>query len=86
MKKYKITAVIEWSEDSTLIDGDASHEGYRAVQRLLEAERVQKIDNGEADGLPFVCEAGSEESAIDKYNEAYCEYDYLKAAQCEFED
>jgi hypothetical protein len=86
MKTYKIIEVTEWYEDNGLMDGDASHEGYRAVQRLLEEERIRKIDNGEADGLPFVCEAESEESAIDKYNEAYCEYDYLKAAQCEFED
>ena len=82
--KIKITDITDWEEDSYMIAGDASHEGDRAVQRLLEGERVKKIDNGEAEGLQFVCEAEDIDEALQKYNDAYCEYDYLKAAECDW--
>jgi hypothetical protein len=69
-----------------MMAGDASHEGDRAVQRLLEAERDKKIDEGNWDGLPFVCEAEDIEEAIEKYNDAHCEYDYIKATDCDWEE
>lgn len=53
--KIKITNILDWEEDTQMMDGDASHEGWRAVQSLLEEERVKKIDEEEAEGLPFVC-------------------------------
>ena len=84
--KYTIIEVTDWVEDDALMAGDASHEGDRAVQSLLEEERVRKIDHGKADGLPFTCEAESEEEAIDKYNEQICDGDYLKAEAVEFGD
>ena len=65
--------------------GDASREGWRDVQKLLEDEKVKKIDNGKAEGLPFVCEAENEEEALEKYNAEYCALDYLKATECEGE-
>lgn len=83
--KYTITAITDWEEDTAMMHGDASHVGWRDVQRLLERERVKKIDNGKAKGLPFTCEAESEEDAIDKYNEAHCESDYLKATEADFD-
>lgn len=82
--KYTIIEITGWTEDNALIAGDASHEGDRAVQMLLEGERASKLDFGEAKGLPFTCEAESEEDAIDKYNERFCDGDYLKAETAEF--
>ena len=35
MKTFKITEIVGWHEDSWLMDGDASHEGYAAVEELL---------------------------------------------------
>jgi hypothetical protein len=84
--KIKITDITDWEEDTQMMDGDASHEGDRAVQRLLEEERVKKIDEGEWDGLPFVCDAEDIEEAIEKYNDAYCEYNYIKATDCDWEE
>ena len=80
---YRIDNITGWEEDESLMHGDASREGWRAVQRLLEEERVKKIDNNEAEGLPFVCKAKSEEEALEKYNAKYCALDYLKATECE---
>lgn len=84
MKKFTIVEVTDWEEDNFLIDGDASHEGVRAVQSLLEEERESKIDKGEQKGIPFTCEAETEEEAIEKYNSSVCEFDYLKAESVEF--
>ena len=83
---YRINAITEWTEDERMMHGDASHEGWRAVQRLLEEERVKKIDNNEAEGLPFVCKAKSEEEALEKYNAKHCRLDYLKAIECECDE
>ena len=83
--KIKITDIIEWTEDIALTAGDASHNGNRAVQHLLEEERMQKIDNNKALGLPFICDAENEDDALEKYNNAHCKYDYLKAIECDWE-
>ena len=83
--KIKIIEIIEWEEDSRLIAGDASRNGDRAVERLVEEEKIKKIDNGIAEGLPFICDAEDEDDALEQYNNAICEYDYLKASACEFE-
>lgn len=84
-KWFRINEITDWEEDTQMMDGDASHEGWRAVQRLLEEEREKKIDNSEWNGLPFVCEAETEEEAIDKYNDEVCDGEYIKAlaADCE---
>ena len=85
MQKFTITEITEWIEDDHVMAGDASHEGRRAVQRLLEEERVRKLDEGKAEGLPYECEAEDIEDALDQYNEEHCRYDYLKAAECDYE-
>lgn len=84
--KITITAITEWEEDDGLIDGDASHEGHRAVQRLLEEERVAKEDNEWTTGLPFTCKAADLDEALEKYNNKFCEYDYLKAVDADYEE
>ena len=81
----KITGITKWDEDYCMIVGDASREGVRNVQTVLESERVDKLDHGVASGLPFVCEAADEGEALDLYNDTYCYYDYLKASECEWE-
>lgn len=86
MNTYIITEITEWEEDSHMMDGDASHIGWRAVQKLLEEERVRKIDEGIAVGLPFRCEADSIEEALECYNDTHCEYEYLQATECEYEE
>ena len=49
-------------------------------------ERVRKIDEGVAVGLPFRCEADSIEEALECYNDTHCEYEYLQATECEYEE
>lgn len=83
--KITITDIIEWEEDTWLIAGDASHEGSRAVQRLLEQERVRKEDEEWKTGLPFTCEAEDLDDALDQYNEQFCQYDYLKAIDADYD-
>ena len=84
-KYFRINEITDWEEDYHKMEGDASHEGCREVQTLLEEERVKKIDNGEWEGLPFICEAENEIVALEKYNEKFCKNDYIKAvvADCE---
>ena len=84
MNKYTITEITKWEEDSHMMDGDASRIGWREVDRILEGERVSKLDCGNVLGLPFTCEADSLEEALEKYNDAYYLYDYLKASECDF--
>lgn len=85
-RHYRINGITGWREDSCMMEGDASHEGDRAVQQLLEEERVAKIDNGNAKGIPFVCEAENEEEAIEKYNEKFCDGEYLLADEADIEE
>jgi hypothetical protein len=85
--KIKITDITEWSEDTALVAGDASHNGYDDVSSLLEEEIAKKVKSDElAKGLPFVCDASNEDEALEKYNAAYCEYDYMKASKCDWEE
>lgn len=86
MAKFKIVEITEWWKDERLIEGDASHEGWRAVTELVEEEEDEKQNGEWTKGLPFVCEAEDEEEAIQKYNDEICEYDYLKAIGCEWEE
>jgi hypothetical protein len=84
--KITITAITDWEEDAGQIAGDASHEGERAVERMLEEERAAKLDDEWTTGLPFACEAEDLEDALDQYNEKFCEYDYLKAADADCDE
>lgn len=85
-KYFRINEITDWEEDSHMMEGDASHEGLREVQKLLEEERVKKIDNGEWKGLPYICEAENEIEALEKYNEKFCENDYIKAVEADCEE
>lgn len=85
-KYFRINEITDWEEDTQMMDGDASHEGRREVQKLLEEERVKKIDNGEWKGMPFICEAENEIEALDQYNEKFCENDYIKAVEADCEE
>ncbi len=84
--KITIVGITEWEEDERQTAGDASHEGTRAVRRLLAEERDAKEDGDWTKGLPFVCEAESLDDALDQYNEKYCEFDYLKAVDADFDE
>ena len=44
--RIKITEITEWRKDSALEGGDASREGWDAVQSLELAEREAKADGG----------------------------------------
>ena len=83
--KITITNIIDHREDEHQMDGDASHEGWASVNELYAAEDRRKVKNNEWDGLPFTCEADTIDQAIDKYNEAVCEYDYIKAVDADYE-
>ena len=84
--RIRINEITRWEEDFSLIHGDASRVGYRAVESRLEEERVQKIDEGKAECLPFVHLAKNIEDALDKYNNTHCKHDYLKAVECDWEE
>jgi len=95
--RIKITEITEWRKDSALVGGDASREGWDAVQSLVLAEREAKADGGSwsriaADGmLPFEYEAEADgeteavEEALEAFGAKHCEFDYLKPAKCEYE-
>ena len=85
-KWFRINEITQLEEDSRAMRGDVGHISDRDIQRWLEEERVKKIDNNECAGLPFICEAENEEEALEKYNEKYCEFDYLKATEAECEE
>lgn len=87
MKTFKITEIVGWYEDSYMMDGDASHEGYAAVEELLVEERRSKqtFDPVEARILPFECKARDLDEAIEKLNRRFFEYDYLKVQDVDYE-
>ena len=87
MKTFKITEIVGWYEDSYMMDGDASHEGYAAVQELLVEERRSKetFDPEKCGIIPFVCQANDIDEAIEKLNERFFEYDYLKVQDVDYE-
>lgn len=84
--KMTIIEITDWWEDTAAEDGDASHMGDGDVMRLKLEEYESKVENGKWPGLPFTCEAKSEDEAIRKYNDKFCEYDYYKAVSAEFEE
>lgn len=84
--KIKITEITDWVKDERLMEGDASHEGWKAVHDLVREEEEEKQYGEWTKGLPFVCEAEDEEDALQMYNDEICEYDYLKAEGCEWEE
>lgn len=87
MKTFRITEILEWAEDERLINGDASHEGYDSVEELLVEERRSKqtFDPVEARILPFECKTRDLDEAIEKLNERFFEYDYLKVQDVDYE-
>lgn len=84
--KFKIIEIIDWTEDTHMELGDSCHMSEGDVLRHKLNEYEKKVENNEWPGLPFVCDAESEEEAVDKYNEVHCEYDYYKATEAGFED
>ena len=84
--KFKIIEINDWTEDVQAEMGDSSHMSDGDIMRLKLEEYEEKVEQGKWPGLPFVCEAESEEEAVDKYNAAHCEYDYYKATEAGFED
>lgn len=87
MKTFRITEILDWTEDNSLIDGDASHEGYAAVEELLVEERRSKqtFDPVAAHILPFECKARDLDEAIEKLNNRFFENDYLKVWDVDYE-
>ena len=84
--KMTIIEITDWQEDTAAEAGDASRMGDGDVMRLQLEEYERKIEGGEWPGLPFTCEAGSKDEAIEKYNDKFCDYDYYKAVDAEFEE
>ena len=84
--RFKIVEINDWTEDVHMEAGDACHMSEGDLMRHKLNEYEEKVENNKWPGLPFVCEAESEEEAVEKYNAAHCEYDYYKATEAEFED
>jgi hypothetical protein len=83
--KYKILEITDWEKDVTEEMADSGHISDGDIMRLELEEYEKKIENGEWPGLPFVCEAKSESDAIDKYNEKFCDGDYYRATDADFD-
>lgn len=81
-----ITEITGWYEDRHMEAGDTSHMSGGDVMRHRLSEYEEKVEGGKWPGLPFTCEAQSEDDAISKYNDKFCEYDYYKAESAEFEE
>ena len=81
--KITISAITEWEKDEHEMMGDSGHMSDDDITLGLAEEIRTKKEEGKAEGLPFTCFAEDREEALEKYNAAYCEYDYLKAADCE---
>jgi len=85
--KITITEILESSENEDTAASIYSHEGMREYQRCLEAERVEKIDEGRWPGLPFTCTAEDVDEAIEKYNEKFCAFpNILQAEDVDWEE
>lgn len=84
--KYIICAITDWEKDEYAMMGDSGHISDGDIKRKELEEYEQKVENNEWPGLPFKCEADSEEDAVDQYNEACCGGDYYKATEAEFEE
>ena len=85
-RKFKIIAINDWYEDHHMEEGDACHMTEGDVMRHRLSEYEEKIEGGKWPGLPFECMAKDEDEAVQKYNDAHCDYDYYKATEAEFED
>ena len=84
--KMTIIEITDWWEDTAAEMGDASHVGDGNVMRLKLEEYEKKVEGNKWPGLPFTCEAESEDEAIEKYNEEHCGSGYYKAESAEFEE
>lgn len=53
---------------------------------MAEAEEaIEHLNQDGGKGLPFETEAEDKDVALDNYNQTYYEYEYYKAAECEYE-
>lgn len=84
--KMTIIEITEWYNDTNEEAGDACHMSEGDVMRMKLAEYEKKIEGGEWPGLPFTCTAEDADSAIEKYNDKFCKYDYYQALDAEFEE
>lgn len=84
MKKFTIIEITDWEKDFQMMDGDSSHMPESDVHFKYAEEYKSKVEEGKWPGLPFTCEAESKDDAIDKYNSAVCQYDYIQAIDADF--
>ena len=59
--------------------------GRRTQVADFEQEREEKEEGEWTKGLPFTCIAENFDDALDQYNQKFCEYDYLKAIDAEYD-
>ena len=86
MTKWTILYITEWYEDTHMEAGDLCHMSEGDVMRAKLGEYEEKIEEGKWPGLPFTCLAEDADDAIQKYNDKFCDYDYYKAADADFDD
>ena len=84
MKKFTIVEITDWEKDFQMMNGDSSHMPESDILSKCAEEYESKVENNEWPGLPFSCEAASEDEALDKYNETVCPYDYIRAIDADF--
>lgn len=85
-KKWTIISITDWYEDIHMEAGDSSHMSDGDVMRAKLNEYETKIEHDDWPGLPFTCTAENADDAIQKYNDKFCEYDYYKAVDADFDD
>ena len=84
--RWTILDITDWYEDTHMEAGDLCHMGEGDVMRAKLDEYEQKIEKGEWPGLPFTCTARDRDEAIQKYNDEFCDYDYYKAVDADFDE
>ena len=100
MTKIRITEVVEWSKDAHLMDGDASTNSEYAILKNLveEIENKKETEVWQNEHLPIEIEIDDDDiddtdtweefiqdRCIEYINENICEYNYLKAAEVDWE-
>lgn len=84
MKKFTIVEIIDWEEDRHAMAGDACHMPDSDVEEFHAKQYGERVEKGNWPNLPFVCEAESEDAAIDKYNKSLGRFNYLYAVDAVF--
>ena len=84
MARYVINDILSYEKDHAQMAGDCSHIGEAEVYGALAVALHEILTDG-WQGLPFECEAESEDDALEKYIAQYYQYGYIKPTEADIE-